>query len=162
MPEAEEKIVQELVNKFKFLENRIKVQRPRRVWADVDMNNFYGVFVFTAKEMYFPHLLTITGLDEGDKFGIIYHLAHDSGVVLNLKTSVPRGNPVLKTVTEIFAGADIYERELVDLFGVKVEGLPAGNRYPLPDNWPQGQYPLRKDWKADVTTGEADKEAPNA
>jgi Ni,Fe-hydrogenase III component G len=28
-----------------------------------------------------------------------------------------------------------------------VTGLPEGSRYPLPDNWPEGQYPLRKDWK---------------
>ena len=33
------------------------------------------------------------------------------------------------------------------MFGVKVEGLPAGRHYPLPEDWPQGEYPLRKDWK---------------
>jgi Ni,Fe-hydrogenase III component G len=30
-----------------------------------------------------------------------------------------------------------------------VEGLPAGNRYPLTDDWPADQFPLRKDWKPD-------------
>jgi Ni,Fe-hydrogenase III component G len=32
------------------------------------------------------------------------------------------------------------------MLGVNVEGLPEGKRYPLPDDWPDGQYPLRKDW----------------
>ena len=39
------------------------------------------------------------------------------------------------------------ERELMDLLGAKVEGLPAGKRYPLSDDWPTDEYPLRKDWK---------------
>ena len=36
------------------------------------------------------------------------------------------------------------------MFGIKVEGLPEGERYPLPDGWPEGQYPLRKDWNKDM------------
>ena len=40
----------------------------------------------------------------------------------------------------------LHEREIVDLFGVEVEGLPDGPHYPLPDGWPEGNYPMRKDW----------------
>ena len=29
----------------------------------------------------------------------------------------------------------------------KLRGLPAGRRYPLPEDFPTDQYPLRKDWK---------------
>ena len=54
---------------------------------------------------------------------------------------------------DTFPGAELYERELVDMFGISVEGLPAGNRYPLPDDWPQGQHPLRKDWKKEMLEG---------
>jgi membrane-bound hydrogenase subunit beta len=36
------------------------------------------------------------------------------------------------------------------LLGAQVEGLPQSSRYPLPDNWPKGQFPLRKDWKAEM------------
>ncbi|MDD5594820.1 MAG: NADH-quinone oxidoreductase subunit C, partial [Candidatus Omnitrophica bacterium] len=65
----------------------------------------------------------------------------------NLKVSVPKENPVIKSIIGIFPGAEIYERELIDLFGAKVEGLPEGNRYPLTDDWPKDEYPLRKDWR---------------
>ena len=67
--------------------------------------------------------------------------------MLNLKTTVPKDKPVIKTVTDYFKQAVLYERELEDLLGMKVEGLPEGRRYPLPDNWPVGDHPLRKDWK---------------
>jgi Ni,Fe-hydrogenase III component G len=67
--------------------------------------------------------------------------------MLNLKTWVLKENAAIKTVTDTFSAADIYEREISDLLGIKMEGLAPGRRYPLPDDWPDGEYPLRKDWK---------------
>jgi Ni,Fe-hydrogenase III component G len=144
---AEEKIKQELENKFKHLEGKINITRPRRIFTEVAYADFMNLFVYASKEMKFCHLCTITGLDEGVNLSFIYHLSQDSGITLNIKTSVPKENPVIKTVTGYFAGADCYERELMDLFGAKVEGLAAGNRYPLTDDFPADQFPLRKDWK---------------
>jgi Ni,Fe-hydrogenase III component G len=71
--------------------------------------------------------------------------------MLNLKTHLSRENPSLDTITSYFPSADIYERELMDLLGIQVTGLGAGQHYPLADNWPKGQFPLRKDWKGPVS-----------
>ena len=105
------------------------------------------MFDYVVKNMKFCVLGAITGLDEGATLGLIYHLGRENGIVLNLSTSVPKEKPVLKTVTSYFPAADVYEREVIDLLGFQIEGLPEGNRYPLTDDWPAGQYPLRKDWK---------------
>ena len=147
----EEEVKQALIKQFNLPEEMVRIPRPRRIFLEIDREKFKEVFDFAVKELKFAILLTITGLDEPDRFGIIYHLAQESGVILNIKTSIPRDNPILKTITPVFSNADIYERELADLFGIKVEGLPPGNRYPLSDNWPENQYPLRKDWKQDVS-----------
>jgi len=154
---AEEDIKQKLINKFRCLESNIKIQRSRRISLETGYNNFPEVFDYAVKQLKFSHLCTITGLDEQEKLSFIYHLAHDSGIVLNLKTSLPKENPALKTVMPYFPGAEVYERELVDLLGVKVEGLPAGHRYPLTDDWPIDQYPLRKDWKFSENEEKGDK-----
>ena len=61
--------------------------------------------------------------------------------------NIPKDKAVIKTITPLFLSADPYERELIDLLGIQVDELAPGRRYPLPDNWPAGQYPLRKDWK---------------
>ena len=156
----EEDIKQKLISKFTYLEGNARVTRPRRVFLEADTKNFLAIFEYLVKELNFTHLCTITGLDEQDKLSFIYHLAGESGVLVNLKTSVSKDNPVLKSVIPYFAGAEIYERELIDLLGAKIEGLPPGNRYPLTDDWPTGQYPLRKDWKpAADKENEVDKNA---
>ena len=127
----------------------VKVQRDRRLWISVDYNKFTELFDFAVKDLGFSFLCTITGLDLGEDLGYIYHLAQASGMMLNIETKSKKDSPI-KTITSYFPSAIIYERELIDLLGAKVEDLPEGLRYPLPDNWPEGEYPLRKDWKADT------------
>jgi Ni,Fe-hydrogenase III component G len=145
----EERIKDELIKKFPFFENRIRVQRERRIFAEMQKDQFFEVLEYVIGELGFSGLCAITGLDEGEFFSFIYHVSSDKGEVLSLKISVPRENVVIRTVTGYFPSAEIYERELVDLLGVKVEGLPEGERYPLPDNWPEGQHPLRKDFRGE-------------
>ena len=140
-------IQEQLAGQFPFMKDSITIARARRVFAETPADRFGEVFDFAVKQMGFSILCTITGLDQGATLGFIYHLARPSGATLNLSMSVPKDSPVIQTVTQYFPQADCYERELVDLLGTQVQGLPPGNRYPLPDSWPAGQYPLRKDWK---------------
>ena len=146
MFEEEEKIKRHLIEKFGFLTDKVKVARIRRIFADVPIESFAEVFSYAVDNLGFVILTTITGLDEGQSLGAIYHLARESGIILNLHINVPKEKPVIKTISAKFPAADAYEREMVDLLGIQVEGLPPGNRYPLPDDWPANQYPLRKDW----------------
>lgn len=143
----EESIVQELIKKFPGLEGKARVQRRRRLIAEVDSGGFEDVFSYAQQSLGFTVLCTITGLDEGQTLGFIYHTSRTDGITFSLKFSIPKDRPVIKSMIKYFPGSDIYERELVDLLGVQVEGLGEGNRYPLPDNWPKDEYPLRKDWK---------------
>lgn len=143
----EDSIVGGLISKFPFLQDKTKVQRLRRIISEVSADSFEEVFAYVQQYLEFSILCTITGLDESQTLGFIYHMARTDGIVLNLKFSVPKDKPVIKTMIKYFPNSDIYERELVDLFGARVEGLSEGNRYPLCDDWPKDEYPLRKDWK---------------
>jgi Ni,Fe-hydrogenase III component G len=142
----EENVKQQLVERFNYLGDKINIKRVRRIFADVPAGNFDEVFNYAIDKLGFVILLTITGLDEGSNLGFIYHLARENGIILSLHITAPKDKPVLKTISGRFPAADAYERELIDLLGAQVEGLPPGNRYPLPDDWPANQYPLRKDW----------------
>ena len=144
----EETLKQEIVSKLGIAEDKVAVVRQRRLTCEIEHSRFADAFKILTQELRFNSLCALTGLDEADKLSAIYHLAREDGTVLNLKTSVDKNSPVLMTVTATFPSAEVYERELVDLLGFKVEGLPQGNRYPLTDDWPLDEYPLRKDWKS--------------
>ena len=147
----EETVVQELVGKFPFFADKIRVQRARRLWADVPADQFEAVAHHIFEKMGFIMLCALTGLDEGATFGLLYHFGRPSGMTLNLKVSIPREKPEWKSMIGMFPGNELYEREVADLYGIRFEGLPPGLRYPLPDDWPDNEFPLRKDWKAKHT-----------
>lgn len=138
-------VVREIVSAFPALEGKATVQRDR-VWVDVDRSSFFPVFERLAKELGFTNLLMITGLDMGGDLEFIYHLARNRGGIVNVKVRCPKGESH-RSITGLFPGGGIYERELIDLLGAKIDGLPEGSRYPLPDNWPKDEHPLLKDWK---------------
>jgi Ni,Fe-hydrogenase III component G len=144
---TEENIKQDLIAKFGYLQDEVRVQRARRIFIEVTQEKFFEVFDFVVKNLKFSHLCTISGLDEGPNLTFIYHVANKSGTLINIKTFVLKEKPILKTITPYFPGAEIYERELMDLLGVKIDTLTPGIRYPLPDDFPTDEFPLRKDWK---------------
>ncbi len=145
----EEKIKQQLTDILGVTADKVSIKRLKRVFVELDQKVFDDKFEYIIKDMGFVVLSAITGLDEGDALAAMYHLSRDDGIVLSIKVKVPRDNPLLNSIIKHFPAAEAYERELVDLFGISVQGLPPGHRYPLTDDWPAGQYPLRKDWKQD-------------
>lgn len=122
------------------------VQRKNRVWAEIEPARLPDVMAW-LKAQGFDHLATVTGFDEGENLGAYYHVT-DTKMLVNLKVKTPRAAPVLPSVLKVFPGGLSYEQELQDMLGIKVEGLPAGlRRYPLDEDFPKDEYPLRKDWK---------------
>jgi len=119
---------------------------PRRIFVSVDTTNLIDVLKYLKDHFEFTHLSTITGVDKGEVFEILYHLANPF-VCLTVRTTIPRNYPHVPTITGVIPGAILYERELQDMFGMVVEQIPDSRPLVLPDNWPAGVYPLRKDWK---------------
>ncbi|MBI5745027.1 MAG: NADH-quinone oxidoreductase subunit C [Elusimicrobia bacterium] len=144
--QIEEKMKAALEAKFQAA-NAI-VQRKNRVWAEIEPSKLPEAMAWLKAEGY-GHLATVTGFDEGENLGAYYHVT-DTHVLVTLKAKTPRANPVLPSVLKTFPGGLSYELELQDMLGIKVEGLPPGQRrYPLDEDFPTDQYPLRKDWKTE-------------
>ncbi|HET9596666.1 MAG TPA: NADH-quinone oxidoreductase subunit C [Anaeromyxobacteraceae bacterium] len=129
------------------LAGKVTVARARRVFCEPPPEAFRHAFDTAVGALGFDRLCAITGMDDRTSFAALYSLARKDGTVLSLRLRAPHGAPVIESVTDRFPGAANYERELVDLLGFTVRGLPPGKRYPLPDDWPEDQKPLRKDWK---------------
>jgi NADH-quinone oxidoreductase subunit C len=67
-----------------------------------------------------------------------------AGRLVFVKTTVPKEAPAVPSATAVFAGADWYEREILDLFGVAFPGHPDPRRLLMPDDYVG--HPLRKDF----------------
>lgn len=105
------------------------------------------------------YLAAITGIDLGAEAGELETLYHfcQAGAVITLRIRLPRENPVVATLTGIIPGAEPFERELSEMFGVTVEGLRAPDHLYLPEDWPDEVFPQRKDFDPAVLDGEAER-----
>jgi len=115
-----------------------------QAWLGVPAVDITKMAQFIVEEWGPLHLSTISGNDRGDHIDLIYHFVAD-GVSLNVRTAVDKGVDEIETITPIVPAAIMYEREITDMFGVTMAGHPDPRRLVLPEDWPEGDYPLRRD-----------------
>lgn len=99
------------------------------------------------KSFGFERLSGVTGVDwwpQSPRFQIVY-LFHSVSKNLRIRLFLRVGEgDEIDTVTPIYRGANWYEREVFDLFGVSFRNHPNLERIMMPLDW-EG-YPLRKDY----------------
>ena len=65
-----------------------------------------------------------------------------------LSMDIPEENPAFESLARSIYSASLFEREIKEMFGIEPKGNPDLRRLNLHDEvWPQGNYPLRKDFK---------------
>jgi NADH-quinone oxidoreductase subunit C len=105
-------------------------------------------FVDGCREAGFDTFIDLCAVDylrrPPHRFEVAINLLSIGGPLrLRILVGVPGGEPSLPSITGVFPGANFFEREAYDLFGLLFEGHPDLTRILLPDDW-QG-HPLRKD-----------------
>jgi membrane-bound hydrogenase subunit beta len=123
----------------------VRIINDRCLFATSDRQKFKDL-LRTLRATGITHISMITGLDLGDVVEVIYHF-DCRPTMLNLKIQLPKDGLKVPTITDVFPGAILYERDLMEMLGVKVEGHPDPRRLFMPDDWPEGVYPLRKEYK---------------
>jgi NADH-quinone oxidoreductase subunit C len=93
------------------------------------------------------YLVQMCSVDAITRIDVVYHLASlAQNHILELKVPADHEQPSVASVTPLWAGADLQEREIYDLMGVRFEGHPDLTRLFLWDTFPG--HPLRKDFMA--------------
>ena len=90
---------------------------------------------------------TITGVDwmAQGQMEIVYDYFHPAKALRAVvRTRVPRDNPELPTIQNVFPGANWHERETHDFFGIRFLGHPNLTPFLLPED--ADFHPLRKDY----------------
>jgi NADH-quinone oxidoreductase subunit C len=93
----------------------------------------------------YEDMTAVDWLPSEPRFQLTYHvLSHALKQRVRLKTWVSEVDPAIESITSVFPGANFYEREVFDLFGIRFEGHPNLRRIMMPEEWVG--HPLRKDY----------------
>lgn len=103
-------------------------------------------FLKDYSDLNFGFLTSITAVDYIEYFQVVYHLlSMKFNRSLILKTNLyDRETPSIQSVVEVWKGAELQEREIWDLFGIKFDEHPNMKRVLLWEGF--DGHPLRKDF----------------
>lgn len=98
-------------------------------------------------EFKFDLLSGVTAVDYIDHFEMVYHLVSlikNARATLKSRCGWEREEAIVPSVTPVWRGAELQEREVWDLMGIRFEGHPNHKRIMLWEGFPG--HPLRKDF----------------
>src|SRR5665213_45440 len=122
--------------------------RGHEIYLDIPSSRLaeIGRVLRSDSSLSFDFLSFMTAIDWKTHFEMVYYLVSSTlhhKAVLKVKLE-DRAHPEVPTVTGIWPTADWQEREVWDLFGIRILQHYNLRRILLPDNW-EG-YPMRKDY----------------
>jgi NADH-quinone oxidoreductase subunit C len=116
------------------------------VWIEPDSLLDVARFLKDSPDLEFASLTAVSAVDYIEYFELVYHLLsmrRNRSAILKMRC-YGREEPSVDSVTSIWIGADLQEREIWDLMGIRFEGHPNMKRILLWEKFPG--HPLRKDF----------------
>ena len=136
----------------KIYEREVAVKKNvfRTIWVHIKKESFITAVKHICTLQEYPHLAVISSSDLGDSVELIYHFTlyyghHLAEMLLGLRVNLPKNDLKIPTLTDIIPGAIFNEREIQEMMGVEVVGIPDNRRLFLPEDFPEGIYPWRTD-----------------
>jgi NADH-quinone oxidoreductase subunit C len=115
---------------------------------EIAPDRIVSVCAYLKNELKFVRVSSVTGVDwypSEPRFEVVYHLhSLERNERLRLKCRLSGDHAEIDSVTGVWRGANWFERETFDLFGINFRNHPDLRRIMMPDDW-KG-HPLRKDY----------------
>ena len=115
---------------------------------NVEIDQYFKTVEDYKKDGY-EMMIDLTAVDwyrkKEPRFEVIVNLlsvSKNSRLIINV--AVPDEDLKIPSICEIYPGANFYEREVFDMFGIVFENHPELTRILMPDDWTGN--PLRKDY----------------
>lgn len=143
-----EEILKGIREKFKSDIIDIFDKSPKRVYIEIKPESLAEVATYVFKELE-ARFNIASGLDARRHMEILYHFTiEEINLVISLRVKLEKTKKLeVDSLALVFEGANWIEREIHELLGIDFKGHPDLRKLLLPDNWPEGVYPLRRDYK---------------
>lgn len=142
-----ENILKGIREKFKediidFFDKSVK-----RVYIEIKPESIVEVASYIFKDLG-ARFNIASGVDLRQHMEILYHFTmEDINLLISLRAKLPKSKLEIDSLVSVFEAANWIEREIHELLGIDFKGHPDLRRLLLSDDWPEGVYPLRRDYK---------------
>jgi len=121
---------------------------PKRVYVEVAAEDVAKTSRLMADDLG-ARFQIATGVDTPTAIEVMYHWAFDRlGCVVTIRARLDRKNPEVESIAPFCPAAEWIEREMWELLGIRFRNHPDLRHLLLSDDWPEGKYPLRRDYQA--------------
>ena len=142
-----QEILQTLKERFPEDVTGVYEKSAKRVYVEIKPNAIVEMAQFLFKEIG-ARFNIASGVDARNHMEILYHFTEeDIDLVISLRIHLPKTKLEIDSLTPVFTAAQWIEREMHELLGINFLGHPELKPLLLPEDWPEGVYPLRKDYK---------------
>lgn len=141
-----EDILKDLKERFKddiidFLD-----RSPRRLYIEINPSSLVKIATYIFKDLQL-RFNTASGVDTRNHIEILYHFSLEYiNLLISLRVKLDRQKPAVDSLALVFKGANWIEREMHEILGIEFKGHPDLRRLLLAKEWPEGVYPLRRDY----------------
>ncbi len=140
-------VLKNIQDKFGSKVLKAEKKNEKRAYIDMYPKDIVEFTLYMLKALKLRFNIA-TAVDDFDAIEILYHFADDTeGYIISLRSMIrEKEDPHIDTITTVTKAAWWIEREIHELFGVRFNGNNDLRQLLLPDDWPQGVYPLRKNF----------------
>jgi len=134
-----------------FPEVKVEWMKERRLKVSAPQTQIKAVTLFARDTLGFDHISTVSGVDwiAKNELEVVYFVGSSTpgqeDFILGVSERIPRDNPVVPTLIDVWLGAEYHERETHEMFGINFQGHPNQAHILLPEDW-NDLPPLRKDY----------------
>lgn len=142
-----DEVVEGIKSKFGDAIVEVFEKSPRRTYITVDPARLPDVAEYVYKDLG-ARFSIATGMHMENAFEILYHFAMDAkDRFLNLRVILDLEKPSIESIAKRVPATEWIEREMWELLGIEFRNHPDMRHLLLTDDWKEGNYPLRRDWK---------------
>lgn len=149
MPEIRERIVAELNGKLGPCVSLVEDNTNESILVEPNKMLEVATELRDNSSFRFDMVINMATVDYPENYTLVYHLlstTYASRIALTVQ--LPKDNPEVPSIAEVFKSANVQEREAFDLMGINFVGHPNLKRILLPDDFVG--HPLRKDFKMEA------------